>query len=162
MRAAHANDPQAGYRYLRDEVEAAGVVMCGRTALAVMFGSSAVVFLWQEAGETTRSVPAWRSMVISLLIVTITAGLATDFIGAACGVNLVWVTDITEHLTGEGKLYCCGVKDRFSYRVVGYSAAPHMSSGLVVIAFNTVVVRREINRRSVTGWVVPFLMVGRS
>ncbi|WP_410171095.1 DDE-type integrase/transposase/recombinase [Corynebacterium marambiense] len=70
------------------------------------------------------------------------------------GVNLVWVTDIAEHLTGEGKLYCCGVEETFSYRVVGYSAAPHMSSGLVVIAFNTVVVRREINRHSVTGWVV--------
>ena len=35
--------------------------------------------------------------------------------------NAVWVTDITEHPTGEGKLYCCLIKDLFSNRIVGYS-----------------------------------------
>lgn len=32
LRAAHEDDPQAGYRYLRDEAEAAGLVMRERTA----------------------------------------------------------------------------------------------------------------------------------
>ena len=31
------------------------------------------------------------------------------------------VTDITEHPTREGKLYCCVVIDTFSRRVVGWS-----------------------------------------
>ncbi len=38
----------------------------------------------------------------------------------------LWVTDITEHRTREGKLYCCVVLDAYSRRVVGWSidAAP--------------------------------------
>jgi transposase InsO family protein len=28
--------------------------------------------------------------------------------------DLVWLTDITEHPTLEGKLYCCAIKDVFS------------------------------------------------
>jgi putative transposase len=35
--------------------------------------------------------------------------------------NGLWLTDITEHPTREGKLYCCVVLDTFSRRVVGWS-----------------------------------------
>ena len=35
--------------------------------------------------------------------------------------NELWLTDITEHPTREGKLYCCVVLDAFSRRVVGWS-----------------------------------------
>ena len=31
----------------------------------------------------------------------------------------LWLTDITEHATGEGKLYLCAIKDVFSNRIVG-------------------------------------------
>ncbi|GAA3948416.1 hypothetical protein GCM10023085_33340 [Actinomadura viridis] len=37
------------------------------------------------------------------------------------GPNQLWVTDITEHPTREGKLYCCVVLDAFSRRVVGWA-----------------------------------------
>ncbi|MBI8990207.1 DDE-type integrase/transposase/recombinase [Corynebacterium meridianum] len=87
-------------------------------------------------------------------MLTITAGLATDFIGAARGVNQVWVTDITEHPTREGKLYFCAAKATLSNRIVGYSAAPPMSSRLAVTTPNTAVAPRQINRRSVTGCIV--------
>jgi transposase InsO family protein len=33
----------------------------------------------------------------------------------------LWVTDITEHRTYEGKVYCTVVLDTFSRRVVGWS-----------------------------------------
>lgn len=33
----------------------------------------------------------------------------------------VWATDITEHPTAEGKLYCCAIQDLFSNRIVGYA-----------------------------------------
>jgi putative transposase len=33
--------------------------------------------------------------------------------------NRLWVTDITEHPTQEGKVYCATVLDVFSRRVVG-------------------------------------------
>ena len=37
------------------------------------------------------------------------------------GPNLLWMTDITEHPTREGKLYCCAVLDAWSRKVVGWS-----------------------------------------
>ena len=33
--------------------------------------------------------------------------------------NRRWVTDITEHPTADGKVYCCAIKDLFSNRSVG-------------------------------------------
>ena len=38
--------------------------------------------------------------------------------------DMVWLTDITEHPTLEGKLYCCSIKDVFSNRIVGYASGP--------------------------------------
>jgi putative transposase len=35
--------------------------------------------------------------------------------------NQLWLTDITEHPTGEGKIYCCVVLDLFSRKVVGWA-----------------------------------------
>src|ERR1700753_2462733 len=32
--------------------------------------------------------------------------------------NLKWLTDITEHSTAQGKVYCCAIKDLFSNRIV--------------------------------------------
>ena len=40
---------------------------------------------------------------------------------ARSGPDELWVTDITEHRTREGKLYCCVVLDTFSRREVGWS-----------------------------------------
>jgi putative transposase len=37
------------------------------------------------------------------------------------GPNKLWLGDITEHRTGEGKLYLCAIEDVFSNRIVGYS-----------------------------------------
>ncbi|MBI5104418.1 MAG: hypothetical protein HZB46_05430 [Solirubrobacterales bacterium] len=35
--------------------------------------------------------------------------------------NQLWLADITEHPTAEGKLYICAIKDAYSNRIVGYS-----------------------------------------
>jgi transposase InsO family protein len=35
--------------------------------------------------------------------------------------NAIWLTDITEHKTREGTLYCCVVLDLYSRRVVGWA-----------------------------------------
>ena len=57
-------------------------------------------------------------------------------------VNELWLTDITEHPTGEGKLYLCAVKDVFSGRIVGYSMDSRMKSRLAVNALDNAVIRR--------------------
>jgi transposase InsO family protein len=56
--------------------------------------------------------------------------------------NELWLGDITEHRTGEGKLYLCAFKDVHSNRIVGYSIDARMKSGLAVAALNNAVARR--------------------
>jgi len=45
--------------------------------------------------------------------------------------NELWLTDITEHPTREGKVYCCVVLDLFSRRVVGWAIDRRCESTLV-------------------------------
>jgi len=56
--------------------------------------------------------------------------------------NELWLTDITEHRTGEGKLYLCAIKDVCSNRIVGYSISDRMPSSLAVAAVENTVARR--------------------
>jgi transposase InsO family protein len=46
----------------------------------------------------------------------------------------LWLTDITEHPTAQGKLYLCAVKDACSNRIVGYSMGERMTAQLAVDA----------------------------
>jgi len=55
----------------------------------------------------------------------------------------LWVMDVTEHPTGEGKVYLAVVLDAFSRRVVGWSIADHMRSELVVDAVQMAIWRRQ-------------------
>jgi putative transposase len=59
------------------------------------------------------------------------------------GPDRLWVTDITEHATGEGKVYCAAVLDVFSRTVVGWSIADHMRAELVVDALEMARWRRR-------------------
>ena len=47
------------------------------------------------------------------------------------GPNLLWMTDITEHPTREGKLYCCAVLDAWSRKVVGWSLDRRPTAAMV-------------------------------
>jgi hypothetical protein len=46
----------------------------------------------------------------------------------------LWVTDITEHPTREGKVYCAVVRDAYSRRVVGWSIDAAPTAALVTNA----------------------------
>ena len=50
--------------------------------------------------------------------------------------NELWLTDITEHPTSEGKLYCCVVLDLYSRKVVGWAIDRRCESALVLDAIN--------------------------
>jgi putative transposase len=54
----------------------------------------------------------------------------------------LWLADITEHPTAEGKLYLCAVKDAFSNRIVGYCMDSQMKSRMAVTALSNAVSRR--------------------
>ena len=55
----------------------------------------------------------------------------------------LWVTDITEHSTREGRLYCCVVLDVFSRRVVGWSIDASPTAGLVTNALGMAINSRN-------------------
>jgi len=57
--------------------------------------------------------------------------------------NRLWLTDITEHPTREGKVYCAAVLDVYSRRIVGWSIADHLRSELVVDALEMARWRRR-------------------
>ena len=57
--------------------------------------------------------------------------------------NRLWLTDITEHPTREGKVYCAVVLDAFSRRVVGWSIDSSQTSNLVVNALGMAIENRQ-------------------
>jgi len=60
--------------------------------------------------------------------------------------DMVWLTDITEHPTAEGKLYACIIKDVFSNRIVGYAIDSRMTAKLARSALRAAVARRQPTR----------------
>jgi putative transposase len=61
----------------------------------------------------------------------------------ADGPNRLWLTDITEHRTGEGKLSLCAIKDVYSGRIVGYSIDARRKASLAVSALRNAVRLRD-------------------
>ncbi|SPX88027.1 integrase catalytic subunit [Mycobacteroides abscessus] len=62
----------------------------------------------------------------------------------------LWFTDITQHPTGDGWVYCCTVLDAFSRQVAGWSIADHLRTELVVDALDMA----RWQRRPATGTIV--------
>jgi putative transposase len=63
--------------------------------------------------------------------------VATDLVDRQfrrTGPNQLWITDITEHPTREGKVYCAVVLDAYSRRVVGWSIDSSPTGALVTNA----------------------------
>jgi putative transposase len=59
------------------------------------------------------------------------------------GPDELWCTDITEHPTAEGKLYCAAVLDAYSRRIVGWSIDDNMRTALVTDALGMAINRRR-------------------
>jgi putative transposase len=62
--------------------------------------------------------------------------------------NRLWITDITEHPTGEGKVYCAAVMDVYSRLIVGWSIAEHMRTELVTDALGMAIIRWRPEKQS--------------
>ena len=63
---------------------------------------------------------------------------------ARSALDELWVTDITEHRTREGKVFCCCVMDTCSRRIVGWSIDTVQDSQLVVNALDMAIKQRRI------------------
>lgn len=59
----------------------------------------------------------------------------------------LWLTDITEHPTGEWKVYCGAVMNGFSRRIVGWSISDRIKTELVIDALGMAILRRPREER---------------
>ena len=140
---AHRDDPEFGHRLLVDEARQAGQPMADRTGWRIcstngwwsVFGKPKAYAKARKAGT-----PSHDDLV------------ARRF--TAPGPNRLWLTDITDHWTGEGKLYLCAVKDAYSNRIVGYSIDSRMKSRLAVTALSNAVANRRAGGVDPAGCVV--------
>ncbi|MCM2579264.1 IS3 family transposase [Streptomyces meridianus] len=127
---AHRDDPEFGYRFLAGEAETAGQRMCERSAWRICRDNAWwSAFGKKRAKNGKRPGPPVHDDLVR-----------RDFTASA--MNQLWLTDITEHPTGEGKLYLCAVKDAWSGRIVGYSISNRMQARLAVNALDNAVARR--------------------
>jgi putative transposase len=127
---AHRDDPGFGYRFISDELEALGHVASENRVQRLC----SLQRIWsvhsKKRGLNRRPGPLVHDDLVQ-----------RNFTASA--INELWLTDISEHPTGEGKLYLCAVKDACSTRIVGYSMDAHMPAALAVNALNNALSTRD-------------------
>ena len=126
----HADDPEFGHRFIADELQAAGHRVSERRVWRLCSQQrifSATVRRAKRSGKKPGP-PVCDDL------------LQRDF--TATSINTTWLTDITEHRTGQGKLYLCAIKDACSGRIVGYATGKRMKSRLAVAPLEDAVARR--------------------
>ena len=126
----HADDPAFGYRFIADELAAQGI-RAGRNRIARLCSSQRIWSAFaKKKGLNRKAGPPVHDDLVQRRF-------------TAAGRDQIWLTDITEHHTGEGKLYLCAIKDLWSNRIVGYSIDERMKARLAVTALrNAVAIRR--------------------
>jgi transposase InsO family protein len=128
---AHRDDPEFGYRFLADEVRAAGWDVSDRVVWRICrdMGWWSVFGKPKPRKASKPGTPAHDDLV------------RRQF--TADAPNEIWVADLTEHRTAEGKLYLCAIKDLFSNRIVGWAMDERMKARLVIAAIEMAVARRD-------------------
>ena len=132
----HAEDPAFGYRFISDELPGRGIT-AGENRVARLCSQERIWSVFaKKPGLTRKAGPPVHDDLVDRQFTT-------------HGANQVWLTDITEHRTDEGKLYLCAIKDLYSNRIVGYSLDARMKASLAVSAL-----RNAIATRSPVGTIV--------
>lgn len=110
-----------------------------RIGRGITVGHNAVAMLMRRAG--LQGLPAgkrWRARPD-----TPTVADLVDRNFVVIEPDALWVTDITEHPTREGKLYCSVVLDAYSRRVVGWSIDASQTAALVTNALGMAIENRS-------------------
>lgn len=127
----HADDPEFGYRFIADELEAGGHRASDNRVqrlCALQKIASCIIRKRRRSAKTPG--PAVHDDHVNRIF-------------HADKLDQIWLTDISEHPTLEGKLYICAVKDVCSRRIVGYAIGPRMTSQLADVALRTAIARRR-------------------
>jgi putative transposase len=126
----HVDDPEFGYRFIADELAAAGHRASeNRVQRLCALQKIASSILRKRRGSGKTPGPPVHD----------------DHVGRifhADRLDEIWLTDISEHPTAEGKLYICAVKDVCSRKIVGYAIDARMTSHLADAALRTAIARR--------------------
>lgn len=126
----HRDDPAFGYRFIADELEDQGF-SAGENRVARLCSSQQIWSVFaKKRGLTRKAGPPVHDDHVR-----------RDF--TATAPDELWLTDITEHRTDEGKLYLCAIKDVSSNRIVGYSIDSRMKASLAVSALHNAIALRE-------------------
>jgi len=129
LRELHDADPEGGYRVLADDLHDLGYEISERRVwrLCKIAGLQSVITTrrrrYQKAGPPVGDDLVQREFT-------------------AERVDEKWLVDITEHHTGEGRLYLCAFKDVCSNRIVGYAIDKRMKASLAVRALENAVTQR--------------------
>lgn len=125
----HADDPAFGYRFIADELPGRGIT-AGENRVARLCSQQRIWSVFaKKRGLNPKAGPPVHGDLVQRKF-------------AAVSPNVLWLTDITEHWTDEGKLYLCAVKDVYSNRIVGYSIGARMKASLAVSALGHAIGRR--------------------
>jgi len=125
----HHDDPEFGYRFITDELAGHGVLASRNRVNRLCTQQRLWSVHSRKRGLNRKPGPPVHDDLVR-----------REFTASAP--NLLWLTDITEHPTAEGKLYLCAVKDACSKRIVGYSMDARMTSDLAVTALRNAVALR--------------------
>ncbi len=126
----HEDDPGFGYRFICDELKAAGVPTSENRVARLCSQQKMFSIFTKRKGPSRQPGPPLHDDVVKRRFF-------------ATRPDALWLTDITEHKTGEGKLYLCAVKDMFSNRIVGWSIADNMKAALAETALRNAIAQRE-------------------
>ncbi|HMU26217.1 MAG TPA: IS3 family transposase, partial [Solirubrobacterales bacterium] len=135
----HEDDPTLGYRFLKDELEHEGIVACENRVHRLCQIGGIQASHAKKKGKAGKPGPPVHD---DLLAFEDRHGRIRHRFTAKAP-NQVWLTDITEHHTREGKLYLCAVKDLFSNRIVGHSIDSRMKSSLARAAIRNAITLRN-------------------
>jgi putative transposase len=132
----HHDDPVFGYRFVADELERDGVAASERRVWRLCSQQQIWSVFAKRRGLRRKAGPPVHDDLVE-----------RDF--SAAELNELWLTDITEHPTDEGKLYLCAIKDVCSNRIVGYSMDARMPARLAVSALRNAIALRDPNGTTV-------------
>lgn len=125
-RDIYLDDPEFGYRFVSDEIAEKGVVASERRVWRTCSEQQLWSLRAKKRGLTRKAGPPVHD---DLVLRHFTADRSSQ----------IWLTDISEHRTDEGKLYLCAIKDMYSRRIVGCSNNNSMTSALAVSAVRNAV-----------------------
>ncbi len=137
----HDDDATLGYRFLTDELADEHGIRVGENRVHRLCRVAAIAASHHKT-RTSKAGSTGPAPHDDLLAVVDEHGVVRHEF-TATSTNQVWLWDISEHPTRQGKVYVCAIKDVFSNKIVGYSIDSRMKSSLARAAMRNAIALRS-------------------